>query len=164
MAYCGCADCCGGRFSAFAADSPPHSGHPPRSSLCFWSIGLQFLHRALNSHPFFPSHAVSGRCVLAAAAACGPARQWLSDPGGGGGGIWASARAQPPTPLCPPPTVTYRHLIEKPPLAVVQRKDAAPFGYLLPSPVPQNDLLAMLMKCITERAPHQQKRTVGNKP
>ena len=33
-------------------------------------------------------------------------------PGWGGGGLY------------PPPTVTYNHLIEKPPLAVVWRKDA----------------------------------------
>ena len=46
--------------------------------------------------------------------------------------------------------VTYKHLIEKPPLAVVRRKDATPFGYLLLSPIPQNDLLAMLMKCTTK--------------
>ena len=60
--------------------------------------------------------------------------------------------------LYPPPTVTYKHLIQKAPLAVVRRKNATPFGYLLSS-IAQNDLLAMLMKCITERAPHQQKRT-----
>ena len=35
LAYWGCAACCGGRFSAFAAHSPPHSGHPPPASLCF---------------------------------------------------------------------------------------------------------------------------------
>ena len=72
------------------------------------------------------------------------------------------ALCQPPLPprrgvLCPPPTVTYKHLIEKPPLAVVRRKDATPSGYVLSSPVPQNDLLAVLMKCITQRAPHQRK-------
>ena len=27
----------------------------------------------MDSHPFFPSHAASGRCVLSAAAACAPA-------------------------------------------------------------------------------------------
>ena len=56
-----------------------------------------------------------------------------------------------PTPwgdvLYPTPTVTYKHLIEKPPLAVIWRKDATPCGYLL-SPIPQNNLLAMLTKCI----------------
>ena len=73
-------------------------------------------------------------------------RLLLSDPGGGGL-VWASTRSQtpthPPNPtpprgggLCPPPTVTYKHLIEKPPLAVVRRKDATPFGYLLLSPIP----------------------------
>ena len=33
-----------------------------------------------------------------------------------------------------------------------------PFRHSL-APIPQNDLLAMLIKCITERDPHQQKRT-----
>ena len=37
-----------------------------------WSVGLLFLHGALDSHPFFPSRAASRRCVLAAAAACVP--------------------------------------------------------------------------------------------
>ena len=100
-------------------------------------------------------------------------RLLLSDPRGGGGLVWASARSQPPThpPNPTPPRgggsmpsthiqVTYKHLIEKPPLAVVRRKDATPFGYLLLSLIPQNDLLAMLMKCITQRAPHQRKKCV----
>ena len=34
---------------------------------------LQFLYGALDSHPFFPSHVASGRCVLWAAAAGAPA-------------------------------------------------------------------------------------------
>ena len=54
-------------------------------------------------------------------------RLLLSDPGGGGGLVWASARSQPPTHppihpptqpypppggggLCPPPAVTHKHL------------------------------------------------------
>ena len=36
-------------------------------------MGCLFLYGALDSHPFFPSHAASGRCVLSAAAACAPA-------------------------------------------------------------------------------------------
>ena len=31
----GCAGCCGGRFTFFAAHSPPHSGCPPLASRCF---------------------------------------------------------------------------------------------------------------------------------
>ena len=34
---------------------------------------LLFLYGALDSHPFFPSHVASGRCVLSAAAAGAPA-------------------------------------------------------------------------------------------
>ena len=37
---------------------------------------LLFLYGALDSHPFFPSHVASGRCLLSAAAA-----------GGYGGGV-----------------------------------------------------------------------------
>ena len=37
------------------------------------SVGVLFLYRALDSHPFFPSHVASGRCVLSAAAAGAPA-------------------------------------------------------------------------------------------
>ena len=37
------------------------------------SVGLLFLYRALDSHPFFPPRAASGRCVLSAAAAGAPA-------------------------------------------------------------------------------------------
>ena len=33
------------------------------------SVGSLFLYGALDSHPFFPSHVASGRCVLSAAAA-----------------------------------------------------------------------------------------------
>ena len=33
------------------------------------SVGLLFLYGALDSHPFFPSSAASGCCVLTAAAA-----------------------------------------------------------------------------------------------
>ena len=67
-----------------------------------------------------------------------PASQPASQPFRGGG-------------VCnPPPTVTYKHLIEKPLLVAVWRKDAVPFFLLyLLSPLPQNDSLAMLMKCIT---------------
>ena len=39
---------------------------PPR-------VGLLFLYGALDSHPFFPSHVASVRCVLSAAAAGAPA-------------------------------------------------------------------------------------------
>ena len=41
------------------------AGGPP---VCH-SVGLLFLYGALDSHPFFPSHVASGRCVLSAAAA-----------------------------------------------------------------------------------------------
>ena len=37
------------------------------------SVGSLFLYGALDSHPFFPSHVASGRCVLSAAAAGAPA-------------------------------------------------------------------------------------------
>ena len=40
---------------------------------CVTSVGLWFLYGALDSHPFFPSHVASGRCVLSAAAAAAPA-------------------------------------------------------------------------------------------
>ena len=72
LAYWGCAGCCGDRFSTFAARSPPHSGRPPPRcvSVGMWSVGLLFLHGALDSHPLFSSRAASGRCVLTAAAAC----------------------------------------------------------------------------------------------
>ena len=76
LACCRCAGCCGSRFSVFAAHSPPHSGRPPPASLCFRGHVVRrvaFLHRALDSHPFFPSRAASGRCVLTAAVACVPA-------------------------------------------------------------------------------------------
>ena len=36
-------------------------------------VWLLFLYGALDSHPFFPSHVASGRCVLSAAAAGAPA-------------------------------------------------------------------------------------------
>ena len=36
-------------------------------------VGLLFLYGALDSHPFFPSHGVSGHCILTAAAAGVPA-------------------------------------------------------------------------------------------
>ena len=42
---------------------------PPRVT----SVWLSFVYRALDSHPFFPSHVASGRCVLSAAAAGAPA-------------------------------------------------------------------------------------------
>ena len=35
--------------------NPPPVGH---------SVGLLFLYRALDRHPFFPSRVASGRCVL----------------------------------------------------------------------------------------------------
>ena len=48
--------------------------HLPRCvSAGMWSVGLLFLHGALDSHPFFPEHAASGRCFLTAAAVCVPA-------------------------------------------------------------------------------------------
>ena len=75
-----------------------------------------------------------------------PTHPTLTPPRGGGGVLY------------PTPTVTYKHWIEKPPLAIIRRNHATPFGCLL-SPIPQKDLLAVLMKCITERAPHQHKRT-----
>ena len=64
-------------------------------------------------------------------------RPLLRGPRGGGVylGLGQGSATHPPThpspypsTLClyPPPTVTYRHLIEKPPLAVVRRKDATP--------------------------------------
>ena len=37
--------------------------------LCDIPSGLLFLYGALDSHPFFPPHVVSGRCFLSAAAA-----------------------------------------------------------------------------------------------
>ena len=37
--------------------------------LCDIAVWLLFLYGALDSHPFFPSHVASGRCVLSAAAA-----------------------------------------------------------------------------------------------
>ena len=72
----GCAGCCRGCFSVFAAQSTPHSGRPPRASLSFCEhvvLGLRFLYGALDSHPFFPPHVASRRCVLTAAAAGAPA-------------------------------------------------------------------------------------------
>ena len=36
-------------------------------------VRLQFFYGALGSHPFFPSHVASGRCILSAAAAGAPA-------------------------------------------------------------------------------------------
>ena len=41
---------------------------PPPPPLFPHSVGLLFLHGALDSHQFFPSHIASGRCVLSAAA------------------------------------------------------------------------------------------------
>ena len=38
-----------------------------------WSVGLLFLHGALDRYPFFPARAASGRCNLTAAAVCVPA-------------------------------------------------------------------------------------------
>ena len=51
----------GGRSSPFS--------RPP----VWHSVGLLLLYGALDSHPFFPSHVASGRCVLSAAAAGAPA-------------------------------------------------------------------------------------------
>ena len=48
--------------------------HLPRCvSVGMWFVGLLFLPRSLDSHPFFPSRVVSGCCVLVATAACVPA-------------------------------------------------------------------------------------------
>ena len=56
----------------------------PTASLGMWDptlwsgqvTGMQppvaFLYGALDSHPFFPPHAASGRCILTAATACVP--------------------------------------------------------------------------------------------
>ena len=35
-----------------------------------YSVWLLFLYGALDSHPFFPSHVASGRCILSAACSC----------------------------------------------------------------------------------------------
>ena len=50
---------------------PIKTGSNP-APLCDITSGF-FLYGALGSHPFFPSHAVSGCCVLPAAVACAPA-------------------------------------------------------------------------------------------
>ena len=69
----GCAGCCRGRVAVSLSllPSPLHASvihHPPRCvSLGTRSVGLLFLDWTLDSHPFLPSHAVSGRCVLWAA-------------------------------------------------------------------------------------------------
>ena len=70
--YRGRADCCG----VVARPLPPNPlrflvvHHLPRCvSVGKWSIGL-LSSRSPASHPFFPSRATPGRCVLAAAAAC----------------------------------------------------------------------------------------------
>ena len=43
--------------------------HLPRCvSVGMWSVGLLFLHRAQDSHPFFPARATSARCILTATA------------------------------------------------------------------------------------------------
>ena len=47
-------------FSAHPAHPPPPLRH---------SVWLLLLYGALDSHPFFPSHVASGRCVLSATAA-----------------------------------------------------------------------------------------------
>ena len=41
--------------------------------VCHNDIASLFLYGALDSHPFFPPHVASGRCVLSAAAAGAPA-------------------------------------------------------------------------------------------
>ena len=46
---------------------------PPPPPPVWHSVGLLLLHGALDSHPLFPSHVASGRCVLSAAAAGAPA-------------------------------------------------------------------------------------------
>ena len=49
----------------------PYTAYPPPPFP--HSVGLLLLYGALDSHPFFPSHVASGRCVLSAAAAGAPA-------------------------------------------------------------------------------------------
>ena len=56
----GCAGGCGGRFTVLCCPLPS----------AFWSCS--FFTGALDSHPFSPSRAASGRCVLSAAAAVVP--------------------------------------------------------------------------------------------
>ena len=53
-------------------------------------VGLLFLYGALDSHPLFPSHVASGRCILSAAAVGAPA-----------GVVSTFAEPSPPP---PPPT------------------------------------------------------------
>ena len=57
-------------FVMAAAAGVPCAPPPP-----LWDIpsGCCFFTGALDSHPFFPSHVASGRCVLSAAAAGAPA-------------------------------------------------------------------------------------------
>ena len=68
---------------------------PRRASPGMWSVGLLFLHGALDSHPFFPSHAAVGRCVLTAAAAHVPAGvvSTLAEPSS-----WHTVVLLPPSP------------------------------------------------------------------
>ena len=65
------------------------------------SVGLLFLYGALDSHPFFPSHVASGRCVLS------PPR-----PPTHGGGVHLDARGQRRGQL--PSAVWTRHRAVKP--------------------------------------------------
>ena len=60
------AGCAGGEVCAVSSWCQTPFKQPPP---VWHSVGLLFLYGALDSHPFFPSHAASGRCVLSAAAA-----------------------------------------------------------------------------------------------
>ena len=68
------------------------------------SVGLLLLYGALGSHPFFPSHVASGRCVLSAAAASALAGvvSAFAEPS-----CWCAGavlRGPPPRPNHPPTT------------------------------------------------------------
>ena len=98
------------------------------------SVGLRFLYRALNGHPFFPLRAASGRCVLSAAAArtrCGVVSA-LAEPSSWGAGGCAgcfggrftvvaahspphSGRPPPASPRCHVREAQFLHHIAPPP-------------------------------------------------
>ena len=71
---------------------PAHSNFKPP---VWHSVGLLLLYGALDSHPFFPSHVASGRCVLWVAAFCRPLRPVLL--------LVALPRSRSPVVGVPPP-------------------------------------------------------------
>ena len=91
-------------------------GVPCATPPVWHSVGSLFRYGALDSHPLFPSHVVSGRCVLSAAAAGAPAGVVSAF---AGPRRWCAGAVLDVTPL--PPHVRAAHGPPPPPRGRVQR-------------------------------------------